>query len=248
MIDWPGFLRAWDQNLREAEAKKLTVEFALEQIKLGGKLGGKTEEAARKDVLKMLGLQEPTVTFESEFPEATSTDPFMNAVFEQMKNPNSPIAVMLQAYVKGPEVTAPQTKPAEKMQATSGKAAQVVAGLYPEPVSITPATMPVDLMDSAAKVGVDTAGKLYTSYASAIKEQNVGLLTSGYWGQSLTSKESLAELEAAGKAGGVAAGNGFLAGVRQAAGPVRSELASMLFGGWMDEMDRRYLRRGAVQQ
>lgn len=102
LIDWKAFGEAWDKNLKDKLTKKEVLDYALGQLELTGRLKGKSEEEAAKEVRKMLGLgeDEQSVTFATYFKEVdTGGDPFMNAVVEQVRNPGNYIEFLVKMNI-----------------------------------------------------------------------------------------------------------------------------------------------------
>lgn len=65
LIDWEGFGREWDKQQERAAAKSLTLSMGVEFLTKTGRLGNMSPEAAQKKVAEMLGLSNPSITFDA---------------------------------------------------------------------------------------------------------------------------------------------------------------------------------------
>jgi hypothetical protein len=66
LINWDAFIEGYRKKLDKETAKGITMDMALTKIKDAGLLSGSDEER-RKRVAQMLGISEPSVTFDTYF-------------------------------------------------------------------------------------------------------------------------------------------------------------------------------------
>jgi hypothetical protein len=161
LINWDAFIGNYKQSLQDEAAKKLTLDIALGKLKAAGLLEGKSEEAARKEVLKMLGLDEPEVKFATYFPEATTDDPAVRAVQNYLRS-GDPVEVQYQWVASGQQMgLIPGGMPITPDQTAQLEWANAMAkaqGAWPQsPTTLTPKLGPPTPADYVALQGkVDT--------------------------------------------------------------------------------------------
>lgn len=227
LINWDAFIANYKQGLQDEATKKLTLDIALGKLKTAGLLEGKTDKEARAEVLKMLGLEEPKVTFDSYFNDATSDDPaslaWMN--YERTKKP-AQMQVGL-VYTTGEDHAALVDE-----KTTGATTSKDVAG-----AQATDA-----LLSAMNKTGKDIAGAMYTSLEEAVKAQTPSILVAEWWGKDF--EKNIGLFAGMGTMAGNQVGDSFIKAIETKTGKVRETLAKAVAGELLPELDRRYVRKG----
>jgi len=131
MYNWEAFVKNYKEGIDKEAKKEIILDIALGKLKAAGLMEGKTDAEARKEILKMWGLDEPEVTFKTEFPEATTSDKALSAFFKQMRDGepiNSEILVSVKSTEGAGRIVDTEQTPTEKLESskplTSTKAIQ----------------------------------------------------------------------------------------------------------------------------
>ena len=99
LINWDAFLSNWDQGLLDEAAKSRTMDQALEMLVKSGRVGPEAKAAAKKKIEEMFGAG-PEITFASFFPEASTTDLFLKAAFDSIRDKANKIQVEMEVTAK----------------------------------------------------------------------------------------------------------------------------------------------------
>lgn len=229
MIDWDAFIANYKQGLQDEATKDLTLDIALGKLKTAGLLEGKTDKEARAEVLKMLGLEEPEVTFDSYFNAATTDDPASLAWMNYERTKKSP---QMQVGLVYTTATGEERAALVDEKTTGATAGKDAAGAQTTDV----------MLGAMNKIGKDIAGAMYASFDDAVKAQTPGLKVATYWGLDFVANASL--FASMGTRAGNDVGTAFVTAIETKTGKVRETLAKAVAGELLPELDRRYVRKG----
>jgi hypothetical protein len=99
LINWDAFLANWDQGLLDEAAKSRTMDEALNLLVKSGRVGPEAKAAAKKKIEELFGAG-PEITFASFFKEASTSDPFLKASFDYVRNKANTIQVEMEVTAK----------------------------------------------------------------------------------------------------------------------------------------------------
>jgi len=119
LINWDTFVDEFKNQMTKDAAQKITIDMGVTALKKAGLLEGKSDEEARKMILKTLGIAEPEFTIETLFATKDNTSTLVKKItgtgkdylevqYELVPRGTEPIITPATGLPPG---TAPSTKP-----------------------------------------------------------------------------------------------------------------------------------------
>lgn len=182
LIDWDAFVRQFERIREREAATELTLDIAVGKLQAAGLFEGESKEDIKKKVAQQLGLEAPELTFKAMFevPEPAAargrmvTDllagqPALPVPARAELQPITPedMAQWIGFGLTVPVMISLQDPTPEQVAAAQAAAEGAVPGQFD--LSVTRTILP----DMAAP-GQDLAGKLYTSFQTAVEAQDYG--------------------------------------------------------------------------